>query len=140
MDLYFLNYDELVEALQAYKWRVMFRGEEVKDETGAYAVFTEQAASASSIAAAKILDTISRLLGNNVEHSDGEKAYTRTHLSDMSKLLGLPRDRRRLQLRVSDVPPPPGCWTGARRAARRPRATAPRAPLRVRSGKRPRRI
>ena len=55
-------------------------------------MFTEQAASASSIAAAKFLDTIGRLPGNSGEHSDGRKAYTQVSLADAARLLGLPKD------------------------------------------------
>ena len=90
MGLCFLKHAELVEALQACKGHVVFRGDEVKDETGAYADFTEQAPSTSSIAAAKFLDTISRLSGNDGEDTDSKKAYIQIDLSDMLKLLGLP--------------------------------------------------
>ena len=42
MGLCFLKHAELAEHLQVYKGRVVFRGDRVKDETTAYAVFTEQ--------------------------------------------------------------------------------------------------
>ena len=38
------------------KGRIVFRGDIVKDEDGAFAVFTEQGASASNMAAAKMLE------------------------------------------------------------------------------------
>ena len=93
MDLCFLKHAELEEALQKYKGRVVFRGDQVKDETGAMAVFTEQAASASSMSAAKFLDAIARMPGNSGEHADGRKAYTQVSLKDMARLLRLPPDK-----------------------------------------------
>ena len=38
---------------QKYKGRVVFRGDNVKDDSGSYAVFTEQGSSASQMTAAK---------------------------------------------------------------------------------------
>ena len=52
MDLCHLKHAELHQEVQKYKGRVVFRGDQVKDETGYYAVFTEQGASASQMAAA----------------------------------------------------------------------------------------
>ena len=72
----------------SYKGRIVFRGDIVKDEDGAFAVFTEQGASASNMAAAKMLDAISRLPGNDGEDSDAIGAYTQVKLSDAAKLLG----------------------------------------------------
>ena len=43
--------------------RVVLRGDIVKDDSGFYAVFTEQGSSASQMTAAKAMDIISRLLG-----------------------------------------------------------------------------
>ena len=45
------------------KGRVVLRGDIVKDNSGSYAVFTEQGSSASQMTAAKIMDIISRLPG-----------------------------------------------------------------------------
>ena len=44
-----------------YKGRVVLRGDIVKDDSGSYAVFTEQGSSASQMTAAKVMDIISRL-------------------------------------------------------------------------------
>ena len=63
MDLCHLKHAELDKSKQKYKGRVVFRGDQVKDETGFYAVFTEQGASASQMAAAKFLDTTARMPG-----------------------------------------------------------------------------
>ena len=46
---------------QKYKGRVVLRGDIVKDDSGSYAVFTEQGSSASQTTAAKVMDIISRL-------------------------------------------------------------------------------
>ena len=51
MDLCHLKHAELHQEVQKYKGRVVFRGDQIKDETGFYAVFTEQGASASQIGA-----------------------------------------------------------------------------------------
>ena len=41
----------------------MLRGDMVKDDSGAHAVFTEQSSSASQMTAAKIMDVIARVPG-----------------------------------------------------------------------------
>ena len=43
--------------------RVVLRGDIVKDDSGSYAVLTEQGSSASQMTAVKIMDIISRLPG-----------------------------------------------------------------------------
>ena len=87
-----------------YKGRVVFRGDQVRDETGFYACFTEQSATASHMAAIKFMDYIGRLDGNISEDSDAVKAYTQVKLDSLVELLGediqadtwitLPRERR----------------------------------------------
>ena len=64
MDLCHLKHAELDKNVQKYKGRVVFRGDQVRDETGFYAVFTEQSASASHMAAIKFMDYIGRIDGN----------------------------------------------------------------------------
>ena len=76
MDLCHLKHAELNKEVQKYKGRVVFRGDQVKDETGFHAVFTEQGASASQVAAAKFLDTIARMPGMGGQAADAVKAYT----------------------------------------------------------------
>ena len=49
---------ELAPEHRSYKGRVVFRGDNVKDESGFAAVFSKQGTSASHIAAAKFLDAI----------------------------------------------------------------------------------
>ena len=61
---------------QKNKGRVVLRGDVVKDDTSAYAVFTEQGSSASQMTAAKVMDIISRLLGCSGQAADAVSAYT----------------------------------------------------------------
>ena len=57
MDICHLKNAELEAKHQKYKGRVVLRGDLVKDDSGSYAVFTEQGSSASQMTAAKIMDT-----------------------------------------------------------------------------------
>ena len=54
MDICHLKNSELEPQYQRYKGRVVLRG--VKDDSGSYAVFTEQGSSASQVTAAKVMD------------------------------------------------------------------------------------
>ena len=67
---------ELEAKHQKYKGRVVLRGDPVKDDSGSYAVFTEQGSSASQMTAAKIMDIISRLPGCDGQAADAISAYT----------------------------------------------------------------
>ena len=88
MDLCHLKNSQLGQEFWSYKARIVFRGDVVKDESGQFAVFTEQGASASHMSAAKFLDAIARLPGNDGEHSDAVGAYTQVTLADAARLLG----------------------------------------------------
>ena len=48
----------------------------MKDDSGSYAVFTEQVSSASEVTAAKVMDVISRLRGCAGQAADAVSAYT----------------------------------------------------------------
>ena len=74
MDLCHLKNSELEPQYQKYKSRVVLRGDIVKDDSAAYAVFTEQGSSASQMTTAKIKDVIARLLGCDGQAADAEKA------------------------------------------------------------------
>ena len=76
MDICHLKNAELEAKHQKYKGRVVLRGDIVKDNSGSYAVFTEQGSSASQMTAAKIMDIISRLPGCNGQAADAVSAYT----------------------------------------------------------------
>ena len=75
---------------QNYKGRVVLRGDIVKDDSGSYAVFTEQGPSASQMTAAKIMDIISRLLGFDGQAADAVSTYTHVKMKDAHKLLKIP--------------------------------------------------
>ena len=63
MDICHLKNAELEAKHEKYKGRVVFRGDNVKDNSGSYAVFIEQGSSTSQMTAAKIVNIISILLG-----------------------------------------------------------------------------
>ena len=91
MDICHLKNAELEAKHQKYKGRVVLRGDIVKDNSGAYAVFTEQGSSASQITAAKIMDIISRLPGCDGQAADAVSAYTQVKMEDAHKLLQIPK-------------------------------------------------
>ena len=70
---------------------VALRGDFVKDDSGFYAVFTEQGSSASPMTAAKIMDIISRLPGCDGQAADAVSAYTQVKMEDAHKLLKIPK-------------------------------------------------
>ena len=76
MDICHLKNAELETKHQKYKGRVVLRGDIVKDDSGAYAVFTEQGSSVSQMTAAKVMDIISRLSGCDGQAADAVSAYT----------------------------------------------------------------
>ena len=91
MDICHLKNAELEAKHQKYKGRVVLRGDIVKDNSGSYAVFTEQGSSASQMTAAKIMDIISRLPGCDGQAADAVSAYTQVNMEDAHKLLKIPK-------------------------------------------------
>ena len=87
MDICLLKNADLETKHQKYKGRVVLRDDIVKDDSGSYAVFTEQGSSASQMTAAKVMDIISRLLGCAGQAADAVSAYTQVKMEDASKLL-----------------------------------------------------
>ena len=86
MDICHLKNAELEAKHQKYKGRVVLRGDIVKDDSGSYAVFTEQGSSASQMTAAKIMDIISRLPGCDGQPADAVSAYIQVKMEDAHKL------------------------------------------------------
>ena len=82
MDLCHLKNAELEAKHQKYKGRVVFRGDIVKDDSGSYAVFTEQGSSASQMTAAKVMDIICRLPGCAGQAADAVSAKTQVKMED----------------------------------------------------------
>ena len=89
MDICHLKNAELETKHQKYKGRVVLRGDIVKDNSGSYAVFTEQGRifsfSESQMTAAKIMDIISRLPGCDGQAADAVSAYTQVKMEDAHK-------------------------------------------------------
>ena len=91
MDICHLKNAELEAKHQKYKGRVVLRGDIVKDDSGSYAVFTEQGSSASQMTAAKVMDIISRLPGCAGQAADAVSAYSKVKMEDAHKLLKIPK-------------------------------------------------
>ena len=91
MDICHLKNAELEAKHQKYKGRVVLRGDIVKDDSGSYAVFTEQGSSASPMTAAKVMGIISRLPGCAGQTADAVSPYTQVKMEDAQKLLKIPK-------------------------------------------------
>ena len=91
IDLCHLKNADMEPKLQRYKGRVVLEGDIVKDDSGAYAVFTEQGSSASQMTATKIVDVIARLPGCDGQAADAVSVYTQIKLKDAPKLLKIPK-------------------------------------------------
>ena len=83
MDICHLKNAELEQKHQKYKRRV------VKDDSGEYAIFTEQGASASQMTAAKVTDVIARLPWCAGQAADVVYAYTQVKMECAPKLLNI---------------------------------------------------
>ena len=68
-----------------YKGRVVLRGGIVKDDSAAYAVFTEQGSSASQMTAATLIDILSGLPGCAGQAVDAVSAYAQVKMEDAPK-------------------------------------------------------
>ena len=73
-----------------YKGRLVLRGDIVEDDSGSYAVFTEQGSSASQMTAAKVMDIIPRLLVRSGQAADAISACTPVKIEDAPTLLRIP--------------------------------------------------
>ena len=76
MRLCLVKHSELEASLRSYNGRVVFRGDNVRDESGFLAVFSEQGTSASRLAAAKFLDALARMPSNDGIDDGATGAYT----------------------------------------------------------------
>ena len=94
MDLCHEKHSELPPEKRRYKGRLVFRGDQVKDEQGAFAVFSEQGISASHLSAGRFIDAIAHLPGNDGATSDAVGAYTQVELGGPVTWISLPRSRR----------------------------------------------
>ena len=87
MDLCHLKNSELGPQCQKYKGRVVLQDDIVKDDSGSYAVFTEQGSSASQMTAAKVMDIVSRLPGCSGQAADAVSVFTLVKMEDASTLI-----------------------------------------------------
>ena len=85
MDLCHLKNWELEPQFHKYKGRVVLRRDIVKDDSGAYAVFTEKGSSASQMMAAEVMDVIARLPDCDGQAADAISAYTQVKNGGCSK-------------------------------------------------------
>ena len=65
----------------------------MKDDSGTYAVFTEQGSSASQMTAAEVMEIISRLPGCDGQAADAISAYIHVKMEDAPTLLKIPKVR-----------------------------------------------
>ena len=84
MDLCHLKNLEVEPQFQKCKGRVVLRGDIVKDDSGSYAVFTEQGSSACHITGAKVMDIISRLPGCSGQAADEVSAHTQVKMDSIT--------------------------------------------------------
>ena len=91
VDVCHLKNAELEAKHQKQKGRVVLRDDIVKDDSGSFAVFTEQGSSASQMTASKVMDIISRLPGCAGQTAEAVSAYTQVNMEDASKLLKIPK-------------------------------------------------
>ena len=63
----------------------------MKDDSGSYAVFTEQGSSASQVTAAKVMDVISRLSGSAGQAADAISALIQVKMEDALTSLKIPK-------------------------------------------------
>ena len=80
MCLCHLKNAQLDKKFWSYKGRIVFRGDNVKDEDGCYAIWGEQGTSASHMMASKVVDAVSHMPGMDGEDADATGAYTQTEL------------------------------------------------------------
>ena len=85
MDICHLKIAELDPKYQKYKGRIVSRGDIVKDDSGAYAVFSKQGSSASQMTDAKAMDVIARLPDCAGQPADAVSAYTQVKIGGRSK-------------------------------------------------------
>ena len=91
MDLCHLENSELDPQYQKYKGRLVLRGDIVKDDSGACAVFTEQESSASQMTAAKVMDIFPDFLDVQVKQLMQYPLKLRSKMEDAPTLLEIPK-------------------------------------------------
>ena len=86
------KFAELSEDQRVLKGRVVYRGDDTRDEYGAAAVFQDLQSNPASIQAANCTIAYGRLLGNKITSADAVKAYVQANLGQKETLgLSCPR-------------------------------------------------
>ena len=86
MDICHLKKPVRTKNTKSTKDESLLRGDIVKDDSGSYAVFTEQVSSASQMTAAKVMDVIARLPDRDGQAVDAVFAYTQSQTGRRSKI------------------------------------------------------
>ena len=76
-----------------YKGRVVFQGNEVRDQNFDYAIFDELSSAPASMAAAKAADAFGVCEGHDIQQADAEQAYIQSKLGGTKTWVRLPKDR-----------------------------------------------
>ena len=77
-----------------YKGRVVYQGNQVKDENYDNAIFADLSSAPSTIEAAKAVDAYGLFPGNGVEQSDAVQAYTQCKLGGVATYVRLPKEQQ----------------------------------------------
>ena len=85
-----------------FKGRIVFGGDQVKDEHNQTAIFQELSTSPASLEPSKILDAYSLLPGNEGQQNDGTQSFTQAELGNVhSNVVTWARLPKELQLTSS---------------------------------------
>ena len=76
-----------------FKGRVVYQGNEVRDERSDYAIFEELSSAPSTMQASKALDAFGLLPGHAIQQTDAEQAYTQALLGGTPTWVELPKER-----------------------------------------------
>ena len=92
------------DAGRKYKGRVVFQGNQVRDESFDYAIFGEVSSAPSTMQAGRAADAYGLLRGHGIQQADAESAYTQADITgDTPTYVELPEHRW------------PASWKGMRR-------------------------
>jgi hypothetical protein len=76
-----------------YKGRVVFQGNNVRDQGGEYALFEELSSAPATMEAGKAVDAYGLVEGNLCQQADGTSAYTQALLGGVETWIRLPPER-----------------------------------------------
>ena len=75
-----------------YKYRVVFGGDNVVDQSYEAAVFQDIGSSPATMTASKMVDFVGLLEGNDVQQADAEQAYLQADFDGDETWVGLPKE------------------------------------------------